>query len=209
MLSHFRSDALPPSARHSGGILNGFGSLAGLMGFGGIKGVHDQGKSKNAGALAKGAVIEFHRSPGGKLTASVDGAHVATVDNSVLLAAAVFDLYIGAQPVCGAARASAHEAVAAWVIGGGAGGGGGKGKKKKGGGEDEGGEGGSELARRLLEGGPRARATSGAAVCVEEDSDEGGACKRAEKQQVPKRRWGLLPLASSSNRGGGSKEILG
>ena len=124
MLSHFRADALPPSARHSGGILNGLGGLAGITGFGGMKGFDDdrgQGRSRNAGALAKGAVIEFRRSPGGKLTASVDGAHIATVNNSTLLAAAVFDLYIGAQPVCGAARATAHEAVAAWVDGSGGG----------------------------------------------------------------------------------------
>ena len=199
MLSHFRADALPASARHPGGLLNGLGGLAGIAGLGGLKGFDggSQGKSRNAGALAKGAVIEFRRSPGGKLTASVDGAHVATVESSALLAAAVFDLYVGALPVCGAARASAHQAVVAWV--------GDDGKKKKG----EGGEEEELLARRLLAGGPRARATSGAAVCVEEDSDEGGACKRAEKQQVPKRRWGLLPLASSSNRGGWSKEILG
>lgn len=54
VVSHFRSDALPPSAR------------AGI------------------GLVRKGTIIAFTRGPGGALTATADGHHVVSVNSQAL-----------------------------------------------------------------------------------------------------------------------------
>lgn len=86
VVSHFRSDALPPSAR------------------------------VGIGSVRKGTLIEFRRGPGGSLAASADGVPVVTV-TSPHLAAAVFDIYVGDEPACPAARETACTGAAA-VVGG-------------------------------------------------------------------------------------------
>lgn len=78
-----------------------------------------------AGMVRAGTVLEFGRAPGGRLTVSLDGVRLADVA-SPPLAAAVFDIYLGADlPCCPAAQAAAAVRVARWAGGGSGGGGGG------------------------------------------------------------------------------------
>jgi hypothetical protein len=88
VVSHFRMDALPPSAR------------------------------VGIGSVRKGTLIEFRRGPGGTLAASADGVPIVAV-TSPALAAAVFDIYVGDEPACPAAREAACAGAAAVVAGGG------------------------------------------------------------------------------------------
>jgi hypothetical protein len=87
LLGLFRQEVLPPSARGPAGMVRG------------------------------GTVLEFTRSPGGRLAVSLDGVLLARV-TSEPLASAVFDIYLGADlPCCAASQAAAHRRVAAWAAG--------------------------------------------------------------------------------------------
>ena len=88
VISHFRSDALPPCARAGPG----------------------------AGAIKKGTIIEFRRGPGGALTASANGHHIVSVA-SPALTEAVFDIYLGDEPACPSAQEAARAGAAAVVAG--------------------------------------------------------------------------------------------
>jgi hypothetical protein len=77
-----------------------------------------------AGMVRGGTVLEFTHEPGGRLAVSMDGVRLAAV-SSAPLAAAVFDIYLGADlPCCATAQAAAHRRVAGWAAGGEGGGGG-------------------------------------------------------------------------------------
>lgn len=58
------------------------------------------------GCIRKGTTLHFARSRRGALTATADGRPLTTV-TSPKLCAAVFDLYLGDEPVCRKARAEA------------------------------------------------------------------------------------------------------
>jgi hypothetical protein len=62
--------------------------------------------STRRGCFRKDSTLHICRSRGGRLTAAVDGTHLATVE-SAALCAAVFDLYLGDAPVCRKAQARA------------------------------------------------------------------------------------------------------
>lgn len=69
------------------------------------------------GNVQKDSVLTFTRSSGGRVTAAADGKELATVI-SPAFAAAVFDLYLGEQPVSPAARSTALEAAMRMLQGG-------------------------------------------------------------------------------------------
>jgi hypothetical protein len=60
------------------------------------------------GCVRKGTVLHFSRSRNGNLTAVANGVRLTTV-NSAKLCEAVFDLYLGQQPVSKQARSDASE----------------------------------------------------------------------------------------------------
>jgi hypothetical protein len=63
--------------------------------------------STRRGCFRKGSTLQLCRSRSGRLTAAVDGSRLATVESRALCAA-VFDLYLGDQPVCRQAQARAN-----------------------------------------------------------------------------------------------------
>ena len=62
----------------------------------------------HGGNVQKGSVLTFTRAPGGRITAAADGKELAAVA-SPAFAAAVFDLYVGDQPVSADARWEAQR----------------------------------------------------------------------------------------------------
>lgn len=70
------------------------------------------------GNVQKDSVLTFTRGVGGRVTAVADGQELATV-TSPAFAAAVFDLYLGDQPVSPAARATALDSASRMLRSGG------------------------------------------------------------------------------------------
>ncbi len=70
------------------------------------------------GNVQKDSVLTFTRGVGGRITAVADGQELATV-TSPAFAAAVFDLYLGDQPVSPAARATALDSASRMLRSGG------------------------------------------------------------------------------------------
>ncbi len=70
------------------------------------------GSGTASGQLAKGTEIQFQRLPGGQLRAAVDGVPVAAV-TSPPLCAALFETYLGHEPVSAEARAAAGQTLLA------------------------------------------------------------------------------------------------
>lgn len=62
------------------------------------------------GCVRRGTVVVFSRSRSSHLRATAEGVPIATV-HSPKLCEAVFDLYLGASPVCPGAKAEAHAAL--------------------------------------------------------------------------------------------------
>lgn len=67
-------------------------------------------RATRRGCIRRGCVILFSRAQSGHLRTTADGAPIATV-HSPKLCEAVFDLYLGEQPVCQSAKDEAREAL--------------------------------------------------------------------------------------------------